>query len=145
MDNQENLIYLEQEKLKRKLEFCRRKYLPFISFDDLYQEYSLYILEGKSQKQTIDQFCIDFYRRLKRHFLGDEIDENDFYVNVNYEKLHDTVLKLKGLSGYSRIVVYLICVYGISLKEIGMILDISEGRVSQLISEIIKEINAKNI
>lgn len=143
-ENDSTAKYLLSKELEIKLRFAQRKYLRLMSFDDVHQEYRLTILEGKSQHQTVDQFCIDLYRKTRKHLSGLEVGENDLFVDFKELKMRELITKIKSLSGYDRIIVFMFCVYGATCSEVAIMLDITEGRVSQVVDELIGRINEKD-
>lgn len=133
----ERLKYIFYKKLRRTHDF-----------EDFYHDYIIHVLEGHGTHQTLDYFAIDwlrgktFYNRKKKTAPAFcEFKTNvhisqieSIYLGQGYKDIvHDLASKYKGRA---RILVFLYYIYGLNHIEIAKILNLTEPRISQLLTMI---------
>lgn len=138
------LKYIFHTKLKRRNDF-----------DDFYHDYVVHLLEGYGAHQTLDQFAVDWIREKtffnRRTRTAPSIESLDALINSTgsrfepenredglftewyREQVNELVKKYKGRP---RIAIYLYFFLGMDMREIALLLDVTESRVSQLFREI---------
>jgi len=118
--------YLLQDKLRKRFKYLCSKYNKSQEFNDIYQEYCLNILEGKSQHQTLEQFFIDYSRRYKliKNKTCEFIDD----LHSGIEPL-DEFANFKNITAHmpedKRLILFLNFKYGITSAEIADMIGIS--------------------
>lgn len=124
-------------KSKRKVFAAARKY--GLEPDDVYQDYCLQILEGKSKSQTLKQFCIDYIRYTYGDNRTDYMSGNNYKIPCeeikplvqfsidNHIYIKEMLIGLTSLQRKNVIDYYLI---GKSLLEIAKKRGVSESAVS---------------
>lgn len=139
--------YLQNPETVRRLKYVFYKVLKRKNdFEDFYHDYVVHILEGKGSSQTLDQFGIEwlrektFYNRDKKsapQFCSFDLLKNFNEAEVDDETYRELILDLaKKYSGRYRMVIFLYYLHGMNHKELGFLLNITESRISQILSTI---------
>jgi DNA-directed RNA polymerase specialized sigma24 family protein len=134
--------YLASPNLKKRLNYLCKKYGKGDEVDDVFQEYCLYILDGKSNHQTLEQFFIDYSRR---HHWTKNLRFQEVYENTEAQEEKEEVEKIefeKILTGTKRAIFVMHSILELETKDIALAFDVSTSRVHQVLREIKKEIRA---
>ena len=141
--------YLCLKTLKRRLQFVFIKFKISGDFDDFFQTYCLEYYAGLHQGQTLDQFAIDYLRKLigrngkKAHQeLVMEFDAQRDSASSEEEKhsVADLKAEINKLEGRHRTIAGLFLLYGFSTSELAFLLDVTESRVHQIVTDITHKI-----
>ncbi len=141
--------YITDEQTIQRLRYVYFKKLKRSDdFEDFYQDYAVNILEGKGAHQTIDYFAIDWLREKTFYNRKLKIAPKFFELNPSFdfrkaenshlsEAYRELVIDLANKHvGRTRIIVFLHYLFGLNLSEIGDVLNVTESRVSQLLTKI---------
>ena len=139
---------------------------PQEKFDDVYNDYILYRLEGKSKHQTLYHFVIDYFIREKNYHhskklkqgvpprrmkpLGADIEkagapsviERDVDRKMLYEMIWEMFSKGKMERKKRKIVIWKYF-YGMTNTEIAKKTKLTQPRISQILKECVKRIKKR--
>ena len=140
--------YLLSEELLRRMKVIHSRYNIPESFDDFFQDYRVAILSGKSAHQTLDQFAIDYIRKVlgrngQRADFHNTIEIHDRDTPVTDKSSIDLNTILDSLKGSGRIAGHLYFRYSMNVGEIALLLGVTSGRVSQIIKSVCEVLNVQ--
>lgn len=126
-------------RIKDRFKVICSKY-DHIDHEDVFQAWCLNVLSGKGRRQTLDQFLIDYSRKNKfcsKAYKATprfrEYFETDTKVDPKPNATMELEALIKGLPLREKIVLRLRVLWGFDYSEIGDLLEISKGRVSQIL------------
>jgi len=135
--------------LKRITKQARYRFSKEEDADDYTQDLLVKYVESPNQRQSVVHGLIDAYRaetksqnklRLRIESVGDDTYRLDQEYLSTIEERMDTVTVLLRLPFTERAILHLYYIRGFTLFEIGEILGLTEGRISQRLSEIQKNL-----
>jgi|GEM_PF-4976727 len=148
--------------IKGRIQASLQKFGFISDTDDCTQEYCLYMLEGKAQHQTIDQFVIDYLRRtrgdkrVRSHTQRQNFENADSIGTGAYEPAHhgymgsyletriDCIGSLRSITNRTdREMSQLFYHYGYNEAEIADHYKVSISRVCQRLTRVQKCLSAR--
>lgn len=140
--------YLTSKKLQRRLKYICAKFGRIQDYEDVYQSYCVHILEGKGEKQTLDQFFIDYSRKNK--WCARDLPAPLFTEFEDYKCNMHPVIELKEidrisslLSGTEKSIFKMFFKFDLLIKEIADVFDVCPSRISQIINESISRVKER--
>lgn len=143
-------IFFKSKKwneLSKRLTFICRKYNKFQFSEDIINSYALHLLEEKGNNQTLEQFFMDYSKKVRWYVRGKDIEEkkeltkaaplhlckpNAFYEQGINPNLYFDIKRIK----LRYALVIKLKIYGFFLTEIGEVLGIAPSNVSTMLKNI---------